>query len=394
MKKDASIFIASRLRFKGKLPLICIIVSFLVMTLAVAIASGFRSEIRKGVSSISGDVQFLPISQNLVDESSPIERHPEYLPYIEDMSGVKKVEGAIYRVGVIKNGENIHGVLFKGTDSYCPSDTSVSFPVSVPKKLSSLLSVKEGDRLQTYFVGNDRIKVRNFTVESVYQGILEESDKLVVYVPISDMQRLNGWNAEQVSSLEVFLDERNNDSRGIEEAAQEAGSLSNLYSSDDEVAVYASSSVAKYPQLFDWLKLIDLNMVVILVLMTIVAGFNMISGLLIMLFENISTIGTLKALGMNDRSISKVFLTVSSELVLKGLAIGTAAALLFCLLQSSFHLLQLNPDNYFISFVPVKINWILLVAADVIAYLAIMLCLRIPCHFISRVDPADTVRVD
>ena len=127
--------------------------------------------------------------------------------------------------------------------------------------------------------------------------------------------------------------------------------------------------------------------------MTIVAGFNMISGLLIMLFENISTIGLLKSLGMTDRSISKVFLSSSAVLVLKGMTIGNVLAFIFCIVQNSTHLFGLNPENYFVSFVPVNINWGLVLTSDLVSFVVIMVSLLIPCVFISRVDPADTVRV-
>ena len=130
----------------------------------------------------------------------------------------------------------------------------------------------------------------------------------------------------------------------------------------------------------------------ILVLMTIVAGFNMISGLLILLFRNISTIGTLKALGMTDLSISAIFLRVSSSLVLKGMGIGNALALLFCMLQGSTHMIRLNPENYYVSFVPVHLNPAGILLADLSAYLVIMLLLLIPSLYVSRVDPALTVR--
>ena len=126
--------------------------------------------------------------------------------------------------------------------------------------------------------------------------------------------------------------------------------------------------------------------------MTIVAGFNMISGLLIMLFENISTIGLLKALGMKDSSIAKVFLSSASLLILKGMAVGNALALIFCFVQSKMHLLKLNPANYFVSFVPVYPEWGLVLAADLVAFVSILLLLLIPCLFISKVDPANTVR--
>ena len=155
----------------------------------------------------------------------------------------------------------------------------------------------------------------------------------------------------------------------------------------------AVSSVSRYPQLFDWLDLIDFNVLFILILMTIVAGFNMISGLLIMLFENISTIGLLKALGMTDRAISKVFLSSAAVLVLKGMAIGNALGLVFCALQSTTHLLKLDPENYFVSFVPVNIDLGAVLLADVASFVVIMLLLLVPTLFISKVDPAQTVRV-
>ena len=151
--------------------------------------------------------------------------------------------------------------------------------------------------------------------------------------------------------------------------------------------------MSKYPQLFDWLDLIDFNVFFILLLMTIVAGFNMISGLLIMLFENISTIGLLKALGMSDRAISKVFLSSAAVLVLKGMAVGNAVAFLLCLVQNATHVLKLNPENYFVSYVPMKIDFGAVFMADLASFAVIMLLLLIPTLFISRVDPAQTVRV-
>ena len=138
---------------------------------------------------------------------------------------------------------------------------------------------------------------------------------------------------------------------------------------------------------------LDFNVLFILILMTIVAGFNMISGLLIMLFENISTIGLLKALGMTDRSISKVFLSSAAVLVLKGMVVGNAIAFAFCLLQSKTHFLKLNPENYFVSYVPIKIDAGSVLLADILSFTVIMLLLLIPTLFISKVDPAQTVRM-
>ena len=385
---DASFFIAGRLRFKGNIAMICIAVSFLVMIIAVSVSSGFRHAIRSGLSDISGDIRITPPTLSVLDESLPIEADAAYRPYIEEVEGVSEIRPVVYKAGIVKSGDNIQGVLFKGMEN----DDTVSLAVSIPKRLAEIAGLQTGDRMLTYFVG-ESVKARQFTVTSVYDALVEADDKLVVYADISDLQRVNGWNASEVSCLEILLEDDMRNESDIESANDRIGTLINAYSSDDEESVIASSSVSSYPQLFDWLSLIDFNVLLILILMTIVAGFNMISGLLIMLFENISTIGLLKSLGMTDRAISKVFLSSSAILVAKGMLAGNALAILFCIIQDTTKVLRLNPENYFVSFVPVKMDFGMILTADILAFVLIMLLLLIPCLFISKVDPADTVRV-
>ena len=384
---DASFFIAGRLRFKGNIAMICIAVSFLVMIIAVSVSSGFRHAIRSGLSDISGDIRITPPTLSVLDESLPIEADAAYRPYIEEVEGVSEIRPVVYKAGIVKSGDNIQGVLFKGMEN----DDTVSLAVSVPKRLAEIAGLQTGDRMLTYFVG-ESVKARQFTVTSVYDALVEADDKLVVYADISDLQRVNGWNASEVSCLEILLEDDMRNESDIESANDRIGTLINAYSSDDEESVIASSSVSSYPQLFDWLSLIDFNVLLILILMTIVAGFNMISGLLIMLFENISTIGLLKSLGMTDRAISKVFLSSSAILVAKGMLAGNALAILFCIIQDTTKVLRLNPENYFVSFVPVKLDFGMILTADILAFVLIMLLLLIPCLFISKVDPAVTGR--
>ena len=227
----------------------------------------------------------------------------------------------------------------------------------------------------------------------VYDSALETDDKLVVYADIADLQRLNGWSENQVSAMEIMLEKRLRSDEAIEAMTEEVGVMVYAYTAEDETTVVASSCVSRYPQIFDWLNLLDFNVLFILVLMTIVAGFNMISGLLIILFENISTIGLLKTLGMTDRAIAKVFLSSSAVLTAKGMAIGNALAIIFCVIQSQTHFLKLDPENYFVSHVPVHLDLGLILASDLVSFAVILILLLIPCLFISRVDPADTVRV-
>lgn len=385
---DVSLFIGKRLRFKGNIAMASIAVSFLVMIIAVSVSSGFRCAIRSGLAELSGDIRIMPPSLSVMDESRPIEKNAAYRPYVEDVDGVESIRPVVYKAGIVKSGDNIQGVLFKGV----PCDDTLSLSVSIPRRLSEISGLGPGDRMLTYFVG-EAVKVRQFNVASVYDAVVETDDRLVVYADIEDLQRLNGWDEGYVSCLEVMLEEGLRNETDIEAVNGEIGTYINAWSSEDEEFVISVSSVSSYPQLFDWLDLIDFNVFVILVLMTIVAGFNMISGLLIMLFENISTIGLLKAIGMTDRAISKVFLSSSAFLVFKGMAVGNLLAVLFCVIQDKTGLLRLDPENYFVSSVPVDLDLGMVLTADAISFVVIMILLLIPCLFISKVDPADTVRV-
>lgn len=387
-KMNAAAFISRKLRFKGKTAMVSIAVSFLVMILAVSISSGFRKELRDNVSAISGDIQITSSNLNYVSEDNPISSIPPSLDAIRAVEGVKSIEPAIYRAGIVKKDDNIHGVLFKGINA---SDSTSSLQVSIPSKLSDLLGVKEGDELIAYFVG-ERVKMRKFKVASIYRNLVEADDNLLVYASLSDLQRLNSWEQDEVSALEITLADNFRSRSRIHLKTDEIGTLALLMADAEDDDLIATPVTDKYSRIFDWLDLIDLNVMVILILMTVVAGFNMISGLLILLFQNISTIGILKSMGMTDKSISELFLRVSSVLVLKGMAIGNILALLFCALQSLTHFIRLNPENYFISFVPVSVNVPMILLADLLAYVAIMLLLLLPTLFISKVDPAQTVR--
>ena len=162
----------------------------------------------------------------------------------------------------------------------------------------------------------------------------------------------------------------------------------------EEEPLRAVAATERFPQLFDWLDLIDFNVYAILLLMTVVAGFNMISGLLILLFRHVSTIGTLKTLGMGNRAVAGVFLRVGARTAAIGMAAGNVLALLFCLIQGTTHWIQLNPENYFVSFVPVHVNLPGILLADLAAFAGILLLLLIPTLFISKVDPAKTVKAE
>lgn len=364
--------------------MVSIAISFFIMILAVSISGGFRHELRQGLSELSGDIRLTGQNMNIAGESDALALDAPFMASIDSVEGISRVLPVVYRAGIVKNGDQIAGALFKGTP-----EGGDSLRVRIPSQMAQTLGLSEGDALLSYFVG-ERVKARKFTIEKVYPSLISEDENLVVYAGLSDLQRLNGWDSTQVSAVEISL--RDKSSSNIKEKTEEIGTRVLLSSEGEFSAPLASSALQLYPRIFSWLDLIDVNVLFILVLMTIVAGFNMVSGLLIMLFRHISTIGILKAMGMTDRAISRVFLRVASGIVLKGLAAGNAAALLLCALQGMTHFITLNPENYFISFMPVHINVPLILAADVAAYFVIMVLLLLPSLFVSRVDPAKTVR--
>lgn len=381
-------FIASRLRYKRRIVAFSIAVSYMVMIIAVAVASGFRYEVRDALSRTVGDIQLSPSGLSLFDEARPVDANPSYLPLLREVKGVESVTPVVYRAGIVKVGDNIHGVMVKGVET---GDTA-TLAVSIPRRLSEIGGIGVGDKMLTYFVG-EKIRARNFQVASIYDPMIEADDRLVVYAGIEDMRRLNNWTEGQASMLEIVMDPDFRSEEQIRRATDEIGFIVYSQTDDEQTGVYASSVTSRYPQLFDWLDLLDFNVVFVLVLMMIVAGFNMISGLLITLFENISTIGTFKAMGMTDRMISRIFLRTSADLVLKGMLAGNVIAVLLCMLQKHLHILKLDPSNYFVSFVPINLKFTDLLVVDAVSFCVIMLLLFIPCAFISKVDPAETIRM-
>lgn len=361
--------ISSRLDFRGRITVVATAVSFFVIIVSLLVVDGFRREIRGGIGSLMGDVQLT---------ADMVEADDSLLSAVQAVNGVQSVTPAVYRTAVVKSSEGLQGVLVKGVPMEGESLTA-----SIPPSLSRKLGVGPGDALTTYFIG-DKVKVRKFTVSGISGDMLLSDDRAIVLVPLADLQRVNGWDSTFVSALEVDLYSKFDDARAQRAKALELSEASSLR---------ADAAVDRYSRLFEWLGLLDYNVVAILLLMTLVAGFNMVSGLLIMLFRNTGTIGTLKALGMGNRGISKVFLRVASAVTLKGLAWGGGAALLFALVQGTTHLLRLNPENYFVSYVPIAVSPLKIVLVCAAAYAVIMILLLLPALFISRVDPAETVRV-
>jgi ABC-type transport system, involved in lipoprotein release, permease component len=381
-------FIAARLRVKERMAVAAIAISFLVIIIAVAVSGGFRREIRGGVSAVTGDILLTNAAADMTGSEDPVCAAPSYLEDLKAVPGVKRIAPVVYQAGILKVGDDIHGALFKGTQA----DTA-SLGVRVPTSLAERFGLGVGDDLTAYFIG-EKVKIRKWRILALYESAMETEEGQLIYASDADLRRVAEWEPDEASVLEVTLAPRQRNRRAMERITQELGWRATLGAGEDEEPLRAVAATERFAQLFDWLDLIDFNVYAILLLMTIVAGFNMISGLLILLFRHVSTIGTLKTLGMGDRAIAGVFLRVGARTVAIGMAIGNALALLFCLVQGTTHWIKLNPENYFVSFVPVHVNLPAILLADLAAFVGILLLLLIPTLFISRVDPAQTVKAD
>ena len=369
--------------------MVSIAVSFFVMILAVAISSGFRKEIRDALSNLSGDISITAFSRNSGAQAPAILQDSALVAGILDIRGVDRVEAAVYDAAIAKNGDNIHGIILKGVET---SD-SASMDVIVPSRLAQILQLETGDRMLCHFIG-EKVVLRNFTVSGIYEGINAGDDRMVVFCDISTLRRVRRMASDELSAYEVVLDDDCRDDSDVIRVNNAITFLLYQKNEKDDTMLVSTRLRSAYPQLFEWLDLIGFNVFFILVLMVIVAGFNMVSGLLILLFEHIRTIGLLKSLGMQFKDIVATFLLVSARLVLYGMLAGNAAAFLFCLIEDKTHFFRMNPENYFVSSLPVNLDVLSVLVCDAAAFVAIMLILLIPCAFISRIDPARSMRTE
>lgn len=383
---------------------VSVAVSIAVIIISMAVSGGFRYEIKEKAVGFCGDAVIAPYgatSASDADMSGYSMRRIPYLSEIEALPFVKNVQAVSYRPGLIKTDDEIQGVVLKGIgedyDTGFFRDALVggrlpekdSSEILVSKRMAAMLGFSIGDKATIYFI-SDAIKVRRFRVSGIYSAQLEEYDKLYVITGIGEVNSVNGWDGNTVSNYEVIF--RDHKEKEMRRRGSELSSVIYENAQDGDPALSVTGLDASMYRLLDWLRLLDTNVLIILILMIAVAGFNMVSCILIILFENISTIGVFKTMGMKDATVKEVFLAMGCRIVLYGLAAGNILALTLCLVQKKFGIVTLDPDNYFLTHVPVRIDIWKVLLADTLSFAAIMLILTVPCHFISRINPARTVR--
>jgi lipoprotein-releasing system permease protein len=376
-----------------------------VMILAVAILTGFKQQIREKIVGFGSNIQIVNFDSNLSFETVPIHQGQEFIPKIMKIPGIKHTQVFATKAGIIKTGEDIQGVVLKGVGSdfdwsyfgsnmtdgsvFTVTDTARTDKVIISKQISDMLRLRTGDSFAMHFV-QDPPRMRKFTVSGIYETSLEEFDKMYVFCDIGHIKRLNGWKDDQVSGFEIFID----DFDKLDQMTLAVKDAIGYRLYEDEEKFKVTNIREKYPQIFDWLNFQDINVIIIIVLMLVVAGFNMISGLLILILEKTNMIGILKALGSQDITIRRVFLYQAAYLIGKGLLWGNLVGIGLAFLQLQTGFVTLDPSSYYIKTVPVnlELTHILLLNAGSMA--AILFMLLVPSKLISRITPVKAIRYD
>jgi lipoprotein-releasing system permease protein len=376
-----------------------------VMILAVSILTGFKQQIRNKIVGFGSNIQILNFDSNYSLETIPISDTQSFIPKIRQMPGIKHIQVFATKAGIIKTEDAIQGVVLKGVGSdfdwrffksnlvdgsvFTVTDTGRTNEVIISRKISDMLRLKTGDSFAMYFV-QDPPRSRKFIISGIYETSLEEFDKMYVYCDIGHIKRLNGWEDDQVSGFEIFI----NDFDKLDEMTMAVRDVIGYRLLEDETKFKVTNIRIRYPQIFDWLNFQDMNVFIIITLMLLVAGFNMISGLLILILEKTNMIGIFKALGSENVTIRNVFLYQAAYLIMKGLFWGNIIGIGLAFIQLKTGLITLDPTSYYIKTVPVnlQLSHILLLNAGTMA--AIILMLLVPSQLISRITPVKAIKYD
>jgi lipoprotein-releasing system permease protein len=409
---NTEFFIAKKLAFSkdnkpvkvmARIAMLSITLSIAVMIVSTSVLSGFKIQLKAKISGFNSHLRISNLDSNYSFDTSPIFNDYEFLDSIAGLPYVKHIQQYAYKGGIIQANNDIQGVVLKGIGTdfdwsffqqymidgeiFTVNDPAVSNNVIISESLSNLLNLKIGDTFHMYFV-QEPMRVRPFTITGLYNTYFEEMDKTFVICDIRHIRRLNQWDNNQVSGMEIMLHKLGNMDKAYKQIDNMVGYLTFKDGSRLEVTTLRNA----FPEIFNWLAILDMNVLIILIIMIIVAGFNMISSLLIMLLEKISMIGILKSMGMLDSNIRKIFVYRSSMIVLRGLLYGNILGLSLCLIQQFFGIIHLDPKSYFFSTAPVNINCLNIIVLNICSFVFITLTQIIPTVIITRISPDKTMK--
>ena len=377
-----------------------------VMIVSVCVVLGFKHTIQAKVIGFGSHIQVTNFVAQTETEQYPIAACDSVMGAIRDINGVKHAERFAYKQGILKTDSNFLGIVLKGVGPEWDStfihenmvsgsiprfsDTASSNKILISQSIANKLNLKQGQRVFAYFIDNNGVRIRRFTIAGIYQTNLSQYDSYMVFTDIYSTIKLIGWNPDQVSGIEVTVNDFNHVDDVEHQFIRQINKRTDHYGE-----TYTSQTIKDInPQIFRWLDLLDMNVWIILALMTAVAGVTMISGLLIIILERTTMIGILKALGARNKTIRHLFLWFATFIIGRGLIIGNIIGLGACFLQQHFGIVKLDPATYYVSTVPIEFNVPLLVLLNVATLLISVLVLIGPSYLISHIHPAKSMRYE
>jgi lipoprotein-releasing system permease protein len=382
-----------------RIAIIGIILGIVAMLISVMVVTGFRNEITRKVTGFVANYRISAFNNNDSFEESPVKLESKSIREIKSIPGIRHIQPFILKAGLLKTKEDIQGVVLKGIDAQFDStffreklvegtlpnlnDSTYSSSILLSQNLANKLRLKTGDSFLLFFIQEDR-KVRKLKISGIYNtGLSEEFDNLYLLCDLKMLQQVNNWKNNEVGGYEVFA-EIDHDEETIYKALYEKVGYT----------LNTKSTKELYPQLFNWLELQNLNVIVIIGLICLVAGITMISTLLVLIMENTKEIGILKSIGANDKFIGRVFGAVAFYILLKGLIIGNLIALSLAIFQIKTGIVSLPEADYYLAQVPVNFTIPGILLINGVVLLTGVLVMMIPAKIISGINPIKVLRFD
>ncbi|MCQ2331023.1 MAG: ABC transporter permease [Paludibacteraceae bacterium] len=380
-----------------RVALLGMIIGVAVMILTFCIVVGFKRTITNKIAGFGAHIQVTNYENNNTFELSPVTVTDSLIAALETLPHVRQANRFLTKPGVLKTDDSFHGVVVKGTsywDYFADNMVQGTVPqepqqVLVSAAVASWMRLGVDSSFYCYFVG-DNLRVRKFTVSGIYETGFMEFDELFIIGQERVIRQLNHWSDSLSSGVEILVD----DLDYLDEAADYVYFATVNNAQEDSQILYTQTVKQLNPQIFSWLDLLDMNVVVIIILMLCVSGFNIVSGLIILILDSIRLIGTLKALGANNRFVRRVFITQSALLIGKGVLWGDIIGLGLAAIQYFTHVLPLDASTYFVSYVPIAFPWLAFLLLNIGTVIITLLILLAPSAIVTRISPAQVMHFE
>lgn len=377
-----------------------------VMIITVSVVFGFKHTIRDKVVGFGSHIQVENYLSQQLSDPVPIAISDSLMKTMKQLPGVKHIEHYSLTQGILKTDDDFLGVVFKGVGSDYDvtflsehlvegempkfTDGQSSYPLLISRMIADKLQLKAGQRIFAYFIGNDDVRARKFTIKGIYETNMTQFDQSLCFTDFTIPVRINGWEADQCSGAEVLVDDFDNVDIVAEQFVQHVNRKTDKYG-----GIITTQTIREaHPHIFSWLELLDINVWIILVLMICVAGFTMVSGLLIIILERTQMIGILKALGMRNKMVRHTFLWFAAFIIGRGILWGDIIGLGIVILQQQTGFIHLDPASYYVDTAPMELNIPIIVLLNVVTLLVSLFVLIAPSFLISHIHPARSMRYE